>query len=435
MMNFFKNTLLLLILALLIFPALQNRFTFISSAPLKGIFQLQERPLFSVSSWFSGTYQQQFQKYRDDQPGFRSELIRLFNQVDYSFFSQPHAAKIIVGKDGYLFGNQYIEAFLGTDFMGEKYIDEKISQVKYLQDFLWETKKILLLVIFTPDKGTFYQEMIPDHYLAKKQKENNYEQYAKKCLEAGINVIDFNSLFLQMKDTSKYILYPKTGVHWSTYGAVLAADSLTKYIDKKLGIRMPEMVIDSIELSEIPKDEDNDISRTMNLIFPVSQPSLAYPGYHFRSDSTRKKPAALFIGDSFYWNWYNPGIIKNLFSNEPFWYYDKEVYPENLTKPMTTGLIDLKSNVEKQDVIILMQVNGGEGNLGYGFIDRAFTEYDTAINNPVRKMEATMRTNQDYVNLLAEKAKGWNVTPDAMIRIDAIFLYNQELLKTSQHKK
>jgi hypothetical protein len=435
MMNHIKNTLLILILALLVLPALQKRFYIISSAPLKGLFHLQEKPLFSTTSWLSGSYQQLYQKYRDDQPGFRPDLVRLFNQVDYSFFSQPHAAKIIAGKEGYLFGDQYIEAWLGTDFMGENYIDQKISQVKYLQDFLWEKKKILLLVIFTPDKGTFYREMIPDRYLAKKKEVNNYILYAKKCQEAGINVIDFNSLFLRMKDTSKYILYPKTGVHWSTYGAVLAADSLTRYLSKKLSIRMPEMVIDSIILSTIPRDEDDDISRTMNLIFPVSQPVLAYPVFHFRGDSNAKKPAALFIGDSFYWNWYNPGIIRNLFSNEPFWYYDKEVYPENKTSPMNTGLIDLKSNIENQDVIILMQVNGGEGNLGYGFVDRAFAEYDTSINNPVRKIEATMRNSQDYVNLLAKKAKEWNVTLDAMKRIDAIYLYNQELLQKNQNKK
>jgi hypothetical protein len=434
-MNLLKNTFLLLILALLIFPALQKQFNFISSAPLKGLFQLQEKPLISMTSWISGTYQQQYQKYWDDQPGFRSDLVRLFNQVDYSFFSQAHAAKIIVGKEGFLFGNQYIEAYLGTDFMGENYIDQKIRQVKYLQDFLWEKKNILLLVIFTPDKGTYYREMIPDRFLEKKQAVNNYSQYAWKCREAGINIIDFNSLFLSMKDTSKYILYPKTGVHWSTYGAVVAADSLTKYLGKKLGIRMPEIVVDSIVLSKIPRDEDDDISRTMNLIFPVSQPVLAYPGYHFRGDSTVKKPAALFIGDSFYWSWYNPGIIRNVFSNDPFWYYDKEVYPENPAKPMNTGLIDLKSNVENQDVIILMQVNGGEGDLGYGFIDRAFAEYDTSINNPVRKIEETMRNSQGYVDLLAKKAKDRNVTLDAMIRTDAIYLYNRELLKTSQRKK
>jgi hypothetical protein len=435
MMNLLKNTFLLFILALLLLPAVQKRFNFISSAPLNGLFKLQEKPQISMVSWFSGTYQQQYQKYRDDQPGFRSDFVRLFNQIDYSFFSLPHAAKINAGKNGYLFGDQYINAWLGTDFMGENYIDQKVRQVKYLQDFLWEKKKILLMVILTPDKGTFYSEMIPDRYLAKKKESNNYTLYAKKCQEAGINIIDFNSLFLRMKDTSKYILYPKTGVHWSTYGAVIAADSLTKYLGKKLGIRMSEIVIDSIVLSKIPRDEDDDISRTMNLIFPVSQPALAYPVFHFRRDSTAKKPAALFIGDSFYWNWYNPGIIRNLFSNEPFWYYDKEVYPIDQTRPMNTGLIDLKSNIEKQDVIILMQVNGGEGDLGYGFIDRAFPEYDTATDNPVRKIEATMRNSRAYMDLLAKKAKEWNVTLDAMIRIDANYINNKELLQKSQSKK
>jgi hypothetical protein len=50
----------------------------------------------------------------------------------------------------------------------------------------------------------------------------------------------------------------------------------------------------------------------------------------------------------------------------------------------------------------------------------------------VRKIEATMRNSKDYMNLLAKKAKEWNVTLGAMMRIDAIYLYNQELLKKSK---
>ena len=50
-------------------------------------------------------------------------------------------------------------------------------------------------------------------------------------------------------------------------------------------------------------------------------------------------------------------------------------------------------------------------------------------------IEAGMRNSTAYMDLLAKKAKEWNVTLDAMIRIDANFINNKELLQKSQSKK
>jgi hypothetical protein len=247
-----------------------------------------------------------------------------------------------------------------------------------------------------------------------------------KLPEAGVNIIDFNRYWLLMKDTSRYLLYPKTGIHWSCYGAVLAADSVTRYLEKKLGTSIPHIVIDSIEVSKEARFEDNDIDRTLNLIWEIPHPAYAYPFYHYQRDTFVKKPSVLFIGDSFYWNWYNPGIIENLFSNKEFWYYDKDVYPETFSKPVSTADVELIRAIERQKIIVLLQTNAAYGDPGYGFVERALSVLDSS-GNRLLYFEHKIRNNPGWMEMMRKKAKGQKVSLDEMIRRDALFLVNEEM--------
>jgi hypothetical protein len=426
-----KNILFIFLLFLLILPALQGKFHFVKTAGLNGYFVPQKKPLFRKSNWYSGTYQDSLSTYYKENTGFRSDYVRLYNQVDFSLFSIPHAGKIILGKKGYLFGDEYITSWLGTNFPGKKYCDEKVALLKKLQDKLWNEKKILLVVLLVPDKGTFYPEYIPDRFLKRKKEPTNYSYYAAKCAETGINMIDFNRWLLLAKDTSRYPLYPKTGIHWTSYSAVLAADSLLKYLHVKMSIPVPRMIIDDIETSPDARDVDDDIAQTMNLIWRIPHPVYAYPKYHFTFDTLQKKPAALFIGDSFYWNWYNPGIIHNIFSNEEFWYYNQDIYPESKTKLKSVSEINIEDAINRQNVIILMQVNGGYGNLGYGFTDMAISALDPANSN-LRRMELTIRNNPDWMKTIREKAEKDHRRVDEQVRMDALYMLDQERIK-KQH--
>lgn len=427
-MKFLKNGIFVLIIFLLIIPALQGKFHIVKSAALNGYFVPQKKPIFRKSNWYSGTYQDSLSTYYKENTGFRSDYVRLYNQVDFSLFSIPHAGKIILGKNGYLFGDEYITSWLGTNFPGKRNCDEKVVLLKKLQEKLWDEKKILLVVIFTPDKGTFYPEYIPERFLSREKGLNNYEYYAARCSNAGINMIDFNRWFLLAKDTSRYPLYPKTGIHWTSYGALLAADSLLKYLHAKLNLPIPRMMIDGIETSTDARDVDDDIAQTMNLIWQIPHPVYAYPKYHFTFDTTLKKPAALFIGDSFYWNWYNPGVIHNMFSNEEFWYYNQDIYPESKTKLKSVAEINVEDVINRQNIIILMQVNGAYGNIGYGFIDLALSALDPA-NSALLKMELTIRNNPDWIKLIREKAEKAHIKMEDQLRMDALYMLDQERSK------
>ena len=425
-MKVVKNCLFILVLMILSFPAIQKKAKIISSKELNGVFTLTEKPAFTISDWFKGTYQEQFRQHIEDFPGFKSDFVRLYNQLEYSLFSIAHASKFMVGKHGYLYGTEYISSYQGTNFIGKRYCNEKVRLLKILQDRLWKEKKIFLLVVFAPDKATFFPEFIPSRFLKKNPENTNYSYYTSLCNEAGINLVDFNRYFEMAKDTSRYPLYPKTGIHWSSYGAVKAADSLIRYLKIKTDYPMPELVVDKTEIGDEARDEDADIEKTMNLIWKIRHPAYAYPQYHFTSDKTKQKPNGLVIGDSFYWTWYYPGIIKSMFGNVEFWYYGKDVYPQTFTKPMNIGELNFMDAVNRQHIIIFLQTNAGYGNLGFDFIDRLYAEMDPA-NSRVRYYEQQIRNTKQWLEDEKKNAQQQNLPLDEIIREAAIYMVNLEL--------
>ncbi len=426
-----KRRLFVMMLLLLVVFAIQKKTGLIHSKGLEGFVPKDSVPSFTNESWKNGTYQSAVNTHINNTLGFRSDLVRLYNQIDFSLFGVPHANKIVVGKGDYLIAQQYIEASLGYDFAGKAAIDRTVELMKALQDKLEQTAKVHLLVLFVPDKGTFYPGIIPQRYLKKKQPLTNYAYYVERCKISGVNFIDYNEWFLKMKDTSKYILYPKTGIHWSTYGSTLAIDSLMRYLRIKFGLNIPRLLIDSINICSKAKYEDDDIGRTLNLIRPLSYPPLAYPAFRFIADTTKSKPRALFIGDSFYWQLYYPGFIANMFSNNQFWYYNKDVYPETFTAPKSTDQLSYIKEVLSQDVVVLIQTNAGYGNVGYGFVQQAWQGLGEGSDR-VKDFENNIRNSPEWLEKVKEKAKQNNISLDEQLHRDAVYMANEEIMNSKK---
>ena len=421
-----------MLLGLIAFVPVQKRYGFYQLKPLYGYFQSTAKPAFSRTAWMTGAYQDQYHLNLEDSVGFKPFFVRLYNQVDYSLFNIAHASKILAGKNEYLFADIYISGYTGTDFAGKGVMDHKISEIKFLQDYLWKEKGILLMVVFAPGKGFYYPEYIPDRFMKKRRDVTNYSYYVERCKAEGINHIDFNRFLLDKKDTAKYVLYPKTGIHWSSYAAWLCGDSLQRYIGTKLNRQIPRMVLDSLTISAEARDYDNDQGQTMNLVWDIPYPPLAYPKFHFTYDSVQPKPAGLIIGDSFYWYWYYNGIIDNTFKNKEFWYYNNEIYPEQFTAPKNVGQINFIDGIMKQNVIILLQTNGGYGELGYGWVDLAY-DYLYPGFSRAKEIERQMQASQPWMKQLEAKAKERNITTEHMMRLDAIFMMNNEIKKRQKH--
>ena len=185
-----------------------------------------------------------------------------------------------------------------------------------------------------------------------------FNQHIAKALEHNnhkVNHIDFSKWFIEQKNISPYDLYPKTGIHWTNYGALIATDSLKRHIEHNTGLNLKDFIITNIAFSDSLVSPDNDMGEAMNLMFPIKTLPMPYANYYWKEDESVVKPKVLFIGDSYFWNIYYQGLTNNLFTDCNFWYYNKTVYPES--EPIRdVNKLDISEEIKVQRLNEIIEV-------------------------------------------------------------------------------
>jgi len=419
-----------MIMLVLIIPFIQGKLHFMELAPLKGSITQHEEPRFTFKNWFSDEYQKQQETYLNETFGFRNLFVRANNQIAFSVFNKAKANGVIVGKKNYLFEENYIKAYYGTDFIGNDSISNRMQRLKFIQDTLAKLNKTLI-VVFAAGKGSFYPEYFPDK--VKKEKSiTNYEKHVELAQSLGLNFIDFNKYFIENKTTSKYPLYPQYGIHWSYFGMSLAADSMIRYIEKNRNIDMPGLFWDKIEMSQ-PKGTDYDIADGMNIKFKLKSFEMAYPNLQIQPAEGKTRPSVLMISDSYYWDMYDFGISR-AFSNDHFWYYNKQIFPESFKSPLETNQVDLKEQIARHDVIIIMATEANLPGFGWGFIENAYNVFnqtdakagsDADFQEKLAAARLYIKSDKKWMEEIMKKAAKRKISVDSMITLDATWQIQQ----------
>lgn len=427
------NIILIIVISLFLLVPLVFLFTNVNTKiPLKGDVVLNQNPYFTISGWTDGSFQTKFEKYINDNIGFRPWFVRVRNQVAFSLYGRLNAAYVIRGKEDYLYEINYINAYNGDDFVGEDTIRYKTQRIKLLQDSLQKMGKSLI-VCFAPGKGSFYSEYIPDEYVKPQTDQTNYNFYRKYFDETGVNYIDFNQWFLQMKDTSRYILYPRYGIHWSNYGMLLATDSLISYIEKLRNTDLPDLQMKNYKITKNLNSSDYDIADGLNVVFRLPVDAMCYPEISWEDSAGKQKPRVIVISDSFYWSMYGTGVSKNSFSEGGFWYYNKQIYPESFNEEVTVDQVNQWEMINNTDVFVIIATEATLPGFPWGFNENSLAAlnpgYREHFNNTVlqkvnydRVMQhniAVIRNDENWMNAIKKKAKEFGISVDSMLVLDA----------------
>ncbi len=413
---------------MLFMPLLQSSYNIFEIKPLDGSFNKTEKPklkYFTWKRWFDESFQNKYNKALEDNIGFRNLLIRLYNQINYSFFKKTSTHKAVIGKSDCLYEEGYILDYTGYNFTGKKFIDKHLQRAKKLQVFLKKEKNIDFLIVYAPGKASYFPEYIPDRYNPQSKTISNYDYFAQKTEALNINHLDLNKWFLLMKDTTKYPLYPKYGIHWSTYGMHLAMDTLIKFIENTRGIDLLNPCWISINTTDSIKDADYDIEKTLNLLFKLPPENMAYPEINYNEDTTKDKPNVLVIADSYYWSIFNSGIPQKVFGSHEFWYYNYTIYPDCWGDNIRYVAHDKDAeNIEKQDVIVLMIT---ELNLCRGFFyftDNLYNIYfPDAHDDGIYNFKLWYLHDDDRLKQLYHKADSCKTSPEKILDIMAYINY------------
>jgi hypothetical protein len=362
-----KNGLVFILLTFLFLPLMQQGFELKKLVPLQGMLNEPIRPSLGVETWFKGEFQHQAETFAKEKFGFRSTFIRLNNQIEFSLFRKAKANSVVIGKENYLFEENYIKAYYGQDFLGEDSIRCLMTSLKDLQDSL-AFKNKTLLVVYAAGKGSFFPEYFPKEWVdSNRVGTTNHKTMVKIGQEIGLNQIDFNTYFVEQKGKTSYPLYPQYGIHWSHYGVCLVMDSLIKRLEQLRHIDMPGFIWTETRLEQ-PHDYDYDIGDGLNLLFRLPSYTMAYPKLKLVEKPGQTKPSLLMIADSYYWDMYESGF-REVLSNNHFWFYNRDIHPAMPGSP-TPAELDLKKVIAEHDVIVLMATEATLNKLGWGWVER-----------------------------------------------------------------
>ncbi len=366
-----KQLFFLFIILIITAPSIQRVYPFIADEPLHGVFVPAVKPVFSKQTFLSGAYQPKFNKYTEENIGFRCHLVRLKNQMTYSLFNFVNPKGVVIGKNQYLYEPGYILEFTGKSFKGKEYWAEKAKMIKAVQEALQE-HGVGFLVVIAPGKATFFPEFIPDRFQPARKYITNTNTAPGYLKAQGVNFINFDDYFLSMKDTSQYPLYAQCGIHWSDYGAVVAIDSIVHYIEKLKARKMIEIEIDGFEITDELRSTDYDIGHLLNLFTTLSHYKMAYPKFSFHSSPDVFKPKIITVADSYYSNIFFQGLTFNVYFTDRFWYYFNKEFTKEKPGGVELNKANLKNDILSQDVIVVFCTDANFDRLGFGFIEEAY---------------------------------------------------------------
>lgn len=393
---------------------------------LDGYFEPKLLLSFSAQTWFDNTYQNATEDYLHENFGFRNLFVRLNNQIKFLFFNKTNARDVFVGKENYLYDVNYINTYNAFEYSGDKAISDTISRLKFLQDTLKLMGKNLLVVL-APSKARIYPEYIPEGYLHPSSYKSYYNAYSEEFKKSGINCIDFNHLFLTKKTQSEYLLIPQLGIHWSRLEAVRAADTIIKYFSFLSSDNLPQIQIQNINEKNQLESPDDDIVKSMNLLFYPKYKKMAYPEFSFNTHDKVKKNL-LVVSDSYWWDIYLQNIPKNVFANNDFWYYYKDAWGNNYLGKKSIQESDVKRSLLQNDYILIMISESNLDKMGFGFIGSAINSIKREIYPTKEELDLIIEkilNNSDWIKQIFEKATNRNIPFDSLLVQDAQWYFQR----------
>lgn len=425
-----KRILFLIIVIFLFLPGIQQRWNILQLKKLGGAYTKREMPELSLKNWLEGSFQKGFDQFIDDHLGFKEVFVRSYNQFFYSIFKEAKSPGCVVGKDGQLFLESYIQDYNGANFRGRADLDHELEQLKYLQDY-FKFHGVELLTVYAPGKASMFSDCIPDRYLHDKGSTSNHLYYVQQSKAMGLNHIDLNSYFDAIKDKSPYPLYPPNSVHWTQYGMYLGIDSIAKKIEELKDMDLTDIIIEDIVLSDSIVFSDNDVEVTMNLFERIPQPSMPHVTFGYDKEN-KDRPKVLVISDSYWMQVYDAEVQQNIFDEGGFWFYNKTAYPDKT--PIDS--FDIAKTLLEQEVIILMGTEATMHLFPYGFSSKAYELFLPLDKERIRAfyLDAVYRV-EEWKRDTKRKAKENKISFEEQVEAEADYMLKEKLKTLSDREK
>ena len=404
-MRHIPKILCLATMMLFLLPVVQKVKPFVEVQPLKGVYVHTEKPQFSFSSFVKGEWQKNADRYAKEHFGFHEHFIRLYNQCLWAVWHRPaDPSPVLVGKNDYLFEPSFVNEYY-TGCFNEFYPDSiplcerpqifrrRMSRLAKLQAILEEQGTHLFLALL-PGKERIYPQYLPNprprtgNHTSGTQP-RAYDLYRNSRYD--FRRIDLCHCFDSLNGHTPYLLFTKTGTHWSNIASTYAFDSVMRYM-QTFGPPIHPVTLGTPYYAPT-REPDNDLYHLLNIMTPVPADSNLYVDVTLTGTAPGRNPSLVVIGDSFFWNILYNFPIQELFSDFRYWYYFSTIYYDPTHDKVAD--IDLVDELLRTDYVMLSYCTVQLYDCGNGFINRALLElcYDPGEIQAVRDSIAADTTS------------------------------------------
>ena len=400
-MNKTPKILCLVTMTLFLLTILQGATHFVKVKPLKGAYVSAEKPQFAFPAFVTGEWQQQVDSYIKDHHGFREPAIRLYNQYLWTAYHRStNPGSVVVGKDNYLFEPWFVDEYY-TGCFNHFYPDsllipgnekgyvffQRMSRLAKLQ-YILEEQGVHLFLALLPGKERIYPQYLPApspqarHDRMEQGIYSAYDHYGGWNGFYGFRCVDICHCFDSLNGHTPYLLFTKTGTHWSSIASTYAFDSIMRYM-QTFGPAIRPVTLGKPYYGRT-REPDADLDELLNKMFHIPTARNQYVDVTLGDPAPERNPSLIVIGDSFFWNILYNYPIQELFDHFRYWYYFSTIYydPDH----DNVADIDLVDELLSADYVMLSYCTVQLYNCGNGFINRALLElcYDPEEIQAVR---------------------------------------------------
>lgn len=312
-----------LFLILLLIPFVQTKTNLIQYRPLeenrKKLTLPTGNPVIEIFN-NQKTYTLAYEKYFNDNYGLRDLLIRIKNQIDYTFFHVSD--EVLLGKDNWLFYKSVVEK--EQIYMEQQSEDQfLVIQNKMISlNNYFKKRNILFVVMPIPLKNSIYPELYINR-TTNRPSPTKFERFITFLqTHPEIRSIDARSVLLNNKD--KYQLFYKTDFHWTDTAAYLVNKETVESINKWIhGSTKWSYSLQTQEDNSFTGGQTDSLATLVSprevAIHVINSPKGSTPDpktpkpflYYFKSSLTNQKllPKTLLIGNSYFLNMLNTGFV------------------------------------------------------------------------------------------------------------------------------
>ncbi len=307
-----QNKLLILIFAAIIaLPLLDNIFRF---SPVKDLFEKrQPEPMPKMPQNFSEakTFPQKFEKFFNDNYGFRKTLVSANSQMMDKIFDESPDARAVIGKEGWFYfdnHNSLLDA-TGKAEISDDLIEEGVKSFGNNWHKM-RARNIDYLLVIAADKSTVYPEFLPSYMKFSEPHRIDKFLNALKKKYPDFPVVDLRPILKKAKE--KETVYHKTDTHWNKRGAHYGYVEIAKklniiphlrqdFVEHEDGVTRGDISdIMGIETTNVNYDLVPKFVQTHYVVQPSAEELQRFHKLNFFANHNKNLPVIFAYQDSYF---------------------------------------------------------------------------------------------------------------------------------------